>query len=267
MSDYLPVCREAATSAGALLLKHVGKVSVREKGRADLVTEADFAAQQCIQEIVHAHFPEHGFLGEEEMEVPNAKESEYRWIIDPLDGTTNYVHQVPHCAVSIALARETELLVAAVYNPFTEEFFIAERGRGAFLNDRPIRTSDVATLSETLASVGFPTSTREDSLDLQAFLAALPKCQAIRRTGSTALNLAYVAAGRFDAMWCYSAKIWDYAAGILLVREAGGEVTSPIGGPISFEHPTIAASANRTLHRHVLDIQPVGGEEKRSEAS
>jgi myo-inositol-1(or 4)-monophosphatase len=254
MSEYMQVCREAALSAGHLLREYMGKVSVREKGRADLVTEADFAAQRRIQEIVHAEFPEHGFLGEEEMETPNAEEREYRWIIDPLDGTTNYVHQVPHCAVSLALAKETELLVSAVYNPFTEEFFTAEKEMGALLNGDRLATSEVEALPESLACVGFPTSTRTDSPDLKAFLAALPKCQAIRRTGSTALNLAYVAAGRFDAMWCYSAKIWDYAAGILLVREAGGVVTSPSGGTISFEHPTVAASANPTLHRNVLEM-------------
>jgi myo-inositol-1(or 4)-monophosphatase len=171
-----------------------------------------------------------------------------------LDGTTNFVHQVPHYSVSLALERHGELLVAAVYEPTRNECFTAIAGKGAFLDGRPIRTSKVSELSESLAAVGFPPRTPRDCPDLLVFLEALDKCQAIRRTGSTALNLCYVAAGRFDVYWSFSAKIWDVAAGVLLVREAGGEVTSPDGGPFRLEEARFLAAANRPLHAQLRQL-------------
>jgi len=249
--SYLKVCEEAARAAGALLKEKVGKVAFREKKRADLVTEADTLAQETIRKIVGEAFPEHGFLGEES---PGASADSYRdnrsqfcWVVDPLDGTTNFVHQVPFFCTSIALARGSELLCGVIYNPVTEEFFSAEQGKGAFLNGDPIRVSEVEEPKDSLVAVGFPTNTQLDSEDLQAFLKAVPIAQAIRRTGSTALNMAYVAAGRFDAMWGFSTNAWDIAAGILLLQEAGGTIISPNGGPVSLARPQFLCAANETL--------------------
>ena len=247
----LEVCEHAARTAGGLLREKVGKVAFREKKRADLVTEADTQAQETIRRILGEAFPEHGFLGEES---PGASAHSYRnnqdsfcWIVDPLDGTTNFVHQVPFFCTSIALARGNELLCGTIYNPITEEFFSAEQGKGAFLNGVRLRVSEVEKPEDSLVAVGFPTNTSLDCEDLQAFLKAVPIAQAIRRTGSTALNMAYVAAGRFDAMWGYSTNAWDIAAGILLLQEAGGTIISTNGGPISLETPKFLCAANETL--------------------
>ena len=231
----------------------LGKITVRHKKNSfDLLTEADLAAQKAIEEIVLGAFPDHRFIGEEGCA---GGDSEYRWFVDPLDGTTNFVHGVPIFATSIALAKGDELLCGVIYNPVMEEFYSAERGKGAFLNGERIRTSNVPTLSESLVAVGFPTETKSDSPDLVAFLRAVPVSQAIRRTGSVALNLAFVAMGRFDAMWGFAPHPWDVAAGALLVLEAGGAVSRPDGTPLRFDDPSpICATANSTLHVEVLRL-------------
>lgn len=256
--SYLKVCEEAARAAGALLREKVGKVAFREKKRADLVTEADMQAQEIIRRILGESFPTHGFLGEE---TPGASADSYRgnqdqfcWIVDPLDGTTNYVHQVPFFSTSIALAQGNELLCGVVYNPISEEFFSAERGKGAFLNGVRLHVSEVEEPKDSLVAVGMPTNTQPDSEDFLALLKAIPVAQAIRRTGSTALNLAYVAAGRFDAMWGFSTKAWDIAAGILLLQEAGGVIISATGGPVSLEKPRFICAANETLLNRWVEI-------------
>ena len=235
----------------------LGKVGVHEKGPADLVTDADFAAQNAIRQIVLGAFPGHVFLGEESdaNEAAAAVESTgFRWIVDPLDGTTNFVHGVPFFASSIALARGKEVLCGTVYNPMVEECYTAALGEGAFLNGKPIRTSGVTDPANALASVSFPTMTGHDSPDLIAFLKLIPHTQAIRRTGSTAINLAYVAAGRFDLLTCYRAHAWDVAAGVLLVREAGGIVSTPSGGPFDLDKGETLASATQPLHDKVVQL-------------
>ncbi|MCL2303967.1 MAG: inositol monophosphatase [Planctomycetaceae bacterium] len=249
--SYLKICEYAARAAGAVLKEKVGKIGFREKGQADLVTEADTQAQETIRKIVGKAFPDHEFLGEE---TPGASADSYRnnpdsfcWVVDPLDGTTNFVHQVPFFCTSIALARGNELLCGVVYNPVTEEFFSAEQGKGAFLNGVRLCVSNVKKPEDSLVAVGFPPNTQLDCEDLQAFLKAVPIAQAIRRSGSTALNLAYVAAGRFDAMWGYSTNAWDIAAGALLLQEAGGVIVSTNGGPIALEDPKFLCAANETL--------------------
>ena len=238
----------------------LGKVGVHEKGRADLVTDADFAAQKAIREIVLGVYPDHAFLGEESDWQPGADwqpgtersavtgSSGFRWIVDPLDGTTNFVHGVPLFASSVALAQGNDVICGTVYNPILEECFTAARGQGAFLNGAPIRTSAVTEFSEALASVSFPTTTLSDSPDLLAFLKLVPVTQAIRRTGSTAINLAYIAAGRFDLMTCYGSKAWDVAAGVILVQEAGGVISDPSGGPFDLDKGATLASATKILH-------------------
>lgn len=252
---YLDVCEEAARAAGLVLRNMLGTISVRHKKNAfDLLTEADIAAQKTIEEIVFQHFPEHGLIGEEgNLTQRSTKDAEFRWIVDPLDGTTNYVHGVPLFCTSIALAQRDKVLCGVVYNPMTEEFFSAEKGKGAFLNGERIQTSQYETFGEALVAVSFPTATNKSSPDLTAFLKSVPFFQAIRRTGSTALNLAYVAAGRFDATWAFQCHPWDIAAGALLISEAGGIVTQPDGGPLTFGDPApICGAANAVLHETLV---------------
>jgi len=250
-SEYQKICEHAARVGGRILRDMLGKVGVREKGRADLVTDADFAAQKAIRDIVLNAYPDHVFLGEESdaKEVAMATSSSgFRWIVDPLDGTTNFVHGVPLFASSVALARGKEVLCGTVYNPMLEECFTTALGEGAFLNGEPIHTSGVTDFSAALVSVSFPTTTRPNSPDLHAFLKLVPESQAIRRTGSTAINLAYIAAGRFDLMTCYGSNSWDVAAGVLLVLEAGGIISDPSGSPFDLDKGVTLASATQILH-------------------
>ena len=248
-SDYLKTCEEAARIGGAILLDWADRFNVQEKGPADLVTEADLASQRAIRETILAAFPDHQFLGEEaDPEENDARVSEFRWIADPLDGTTNYVHRVPHFCVSLALERAGELVTAAVFDPISKECFTAIAGEGAWLNGQPIRTSDVDQLSDALAVVGFPPKVQPDAPDLRVFLAAINQVQAIRRTGSAALNMCYVAAGRFDVFWSFSTKVWDVAAGALIIRESGGVLTGPDGGDFVLNTGQFLAAAGESLH-------------------
>ena len=249
IDEYLRVCEAAVRKGGYVIQDWVGRFGVQKKGHADLVTQADFASQESVCKIVLDAFPGHCLLGEEKGPGETlADRAEYRWIVDPLDGTTNYVHGVPHYCVSLALERNNDLLVGAVYDPVLNECFTAAKGRGSVLNGRPIHTSEVATLSEALAAVGFPPKVSPDSPDLLMFLAMVPHCQAIRRTGSAALNLCYLAAGRFDVGWSYSTNIWDVAAGVLILREASGRITSSTGGGFSLEDAHFLAAATEPLH-------------------
>ncbi|MBN1395197.1 MAG: inositol monophosphatase [Pirellulales bacterium] len=254
-TDYLRVCEEAVRAAAGVVQNWVGRTETREKGPADLVTQADLESQETVRRIVLGAFPDHTLLGEEHVAQPPSAElhSEYRWIVDPLDGTTNFVHRVPHYCVSLALERGGELLVGAVYDPALEECFTAVAGGGARLNGQPIKTSKVLKLSEALAAVGFPPGVQGDSPDLRMFLKLVPRCQAIRRTGSAALNLCYVAAGRFDLFWSFSTHVWDVAAGVLMIREAGGVVTSSTGGEYSLESADFLAAANPALHAQLRE--------------
>ncbi len=259
-ADYIEVCEKAARAGGAVLLEKLGRVEVREKGPSDLVTEADFASQEAVSRTVLGAFPDHLLIGEEGDAAGGAHsraaadDATYRWIVDPLDGTTNYVHQVPHFAVSVALERAGQLLVGAVYNPVSGECYSAAAGRGAYLNGKRLRASTTATLSQAVASVGFPAVVTDDCPDLRLFLKAVTRCQSIRRTGSASLNLCYVAAGRFDAAWSFSTKAWDVAAGALLIREAGGIVTSPDGGSLAPDTGRFLAAATRPLHAELLAL-------------
>jgi myo-inositol-1(or 4)-monophosphatase len=240
----------------------MGKVTVRLKGRADLVTDADLAAQEVIRQTVLGAFPDHVLLGEEDGAPGPAPGNRYRWIADPLDGTTNFVHQVPFFSVSLALEHKGQLLVGAIYDPSADECFTAAAGCGALRNGVPIRTSQVKTLGDALVSAGFPTVVAEDAADLKMFLAALGVCQALRRTGSAALNLAYVAAGRFDAAWSFSTKVWDVAAGTLLIREAGGVIVSRDGVGSPVEDGTCLAAANPELYAELAELAGRAGTQR-----
>ncbi len=257
-SSPITICETAARAAGQVLRDMQGTISIRHKSnRFDLVTEADLAAQKTVERIILESFPDHSILGEEGnlSEQARRNTSKFRWIVDPLDGTTNYVHGVPMFCTSIALAEEDELICAVIYNPVSDELFSARRGEGAFLNGKRIQTSAYTTLAESLVAVSFPTMTTMDTPDMLAFLNSIPECQAIRRSGSTALNMAYVAAGRFDAAWSFRSHPWDVAAGTLLVREAGGIVTRPDGSPMTLDDPAPACSvANETLFSLVIPL-------------
>lgn len=249
MSEFLQACQEAARVGGAVLMEWRGKFNAREKGPADLVTEADFASQERIRELLLSRFPEHGFLGEEDGTDIAPRDGRHRWIVDPLDGTVNYVHGVPNFAVSVALECEGRIIAGAIYDPSLDECFTAEAGGGAFLNGIPIRTSGTTQLTEALVVASFPAGIQEGHPEIERFVRALVATQSLRRTGSAALNLSYLAAGRFDAYWATTTKIWDIAAGFLILSEAGGSLATPEGGEVELAKPRFVAAATPQLQQ------------------
>ncbi len=266
MQDYLRVCEEAARAGAKVLMDWRGKFSVRTKGPKDLVTEADGAAQKVIRDMLLSAFPTHQFVGEEDDQsaggplatsgkVEEAVEgSSYRWIVDPLDGTINYVHGLPSYAVSIGLERRGELLVGVVYNPLFEECFSAVSGQGAWMNGCKLRTSGCTTAQDALIAASLPAGIAGDCVEMRRFIEVSHSCQSIRRLGSAALNLCYVACGRLDAYFASTVKPWDVAAGVLIVREAGGVVSSLHGGEFDIRRPQFTSAASVTLHAALLEM-------------
>lgn len=252
-SQFLHHCLEAAQEAarrGAEALeswRH--RRRVRTKGRFDLVTDADLASQEAIRQVLSKAFPDFAFLGEEG--GARGQPGQPTWIVDPLDGTTNYVHDLPFYAVSVALAVDREVLVGVVLDPCRNELFHAARGLGAWLGPQRVHTSQTDNLGDALLSAGFPPNLegREHLLDGWRKLAV--KTRSLRRTGSTALNLAYVAAGRNDGFWNPQVYAWDCAAGAILVREAGGIVSHFDGTPYDLQRDEIVSS-NGPLHPALL---------------
>ncbi|WP_026185981.1 inositol monophosphatase family protein [Thioalkalivibrio thiocyanodenitrificans] len=231
MQPMLNIAIKAARAAGQVIVRHMGRLdslTVQDKRPNDFVSEVDHLAEREIIRVIHRAYPDHGILAEESGAQGS---SDYQWIIDPLDGTTNFLHDFPQFAVSIALRHQGRLEQAVVYDPVKEELFSASRGAGATLNNRRIRVTGLKDLNGALLGTGIPF--REDQ-DLDAYLkglrAMLPGTAGVRRAGSAALDLAYVAAGRLDGFWEYGLNIWDMAAGALLVQEAGGLVGDPRGG-------------------------------------
>ncbi|HYO23678.1 MAG TPA: inositol monophosphatase family protein, partial [Lacipirellulaceae bacterium] len=217
----LRVAEKAARAGASELMAWRGRFTARQKGVHDLVTDADLASEQAVRAVILQTYPDHGILGEE---APAAEElqREFCWVIDPLDGTTNYVHGFPCWCVSVAVAHRGRLLAGVVLDPLHDECFAAVAGGGATLNGAAMGVSDAVDIGEALLAVSFPARLKRDSVDLEAFLRVAPECQAIRRTGSAALNLAYVACGRLDGHWAHEIHPWDSAAGVLLVQEGGG---------------------------------------------
>ena len=252
-ADYLTACEQAARAGGRVLLDWIGRFGVREKGPSDLVTQADLASQEAIRGILLVDFPRHALVSEEGDRQLDAS-NEYCWVVDPLDGTTNYVHGLPHYTVSVALLHDGRPIVGTILDPVHDECFTCARGEGAFLGGQPIRTSNVQELSGALVTASFAAKVQAGSREIDQFVAAVLNCQAVRRTGSAALNLAYVAAGRVDAFWALSTYAWDVAAGVLLVEEAGGVVTNLDGGPFDIRTPHPIATANRTLHEQFCKL-------------
>ncbi len=248
MSDrFREVALDAALRAGAFLRSHFGtRPPVSYKGSpTNLVTEMDRGAEAIILEAIRSSFPDHRILAEESGALPGARlgAGPYRWIVDPLDGTTNYAHGFPIYGVSIALEVDSTLTLGVVYDPSREECFVAERGRGATLNGTAVRVSATPVLAESLLGTSYPNDIRGAPRDNLAEHAALMRrCRSVRSIGSAVLGLAAVAAGRLDGYWEQRLGAWDVAAGGLLIREAGGTVTAVAGGPLDLGAPSIAAT-------------------------
>jgi len=246
---------EAAKIGGKILKENYGKLDIaqaEEKSHADFVTEVDKRSEEAILNFLSTHFPEDAVVAEES--GTHAGKSRYRWYIDPLDGTKNFMHGFPVFSVSIGLARDDEIVAGVVYLPILGELFSAEKGKGAFLNGQPIRVSNVKEWNRVLLATGFPHNNRELlEIYLQSFRELFMRVSAVRRVGSAAADLAYLACGRFDGFWELKLNPYDIAAGILLIQEAGGRVSDVTGGSAHFESGNILA-ANPHIYEDMLKI-------------
>lgn len=254
MKNFLETCERAARAGGRVLIEWQGRIRATEKGPKDLVTEADVASQDAIRDVVLGEFPEHLFLGEESPDAAALAAASadargrFRWIVDPLDGTANYVHGLPNFAVSIALEQDGRLLAGVVFDPILNECFSAAAGEGAWLNGQPIRCSGCRQIGQSMLAASFSANVPRGSPEIASFVEALHVSRAIRRLGSAALNLSYVACGRLDGYWATSVKAWDVAAGALLVVEAGGVLTDIDGRPFNLADPRLLTAATPELH-------------------
>ena len=263
MPDYLTVCEKAAREGAKILIERQGTVEAIEKGPKDIVTEADLASQDAIVQILLDAYPSHLVMAEENDASGSSAvgqsagvigADQYRWIIDPLDGTINYVHGIPSFAVSIALERGGELLIGVVYDPVLDECFSAKVGEGAFLNGSLICSSTCQSMAEALMAVSFSANVPRGSVEISRFIEVLHTSHTIRRLGSAALNLCYVACGRLDGYIASSVKTWDVAAGALLLREAGATITSLDGSSLDLYRPRFACAATVKLHAELMEI-------------
>lgn len=255
----IEIAVEAALEAGKLLKMHSGKpksIERKEGQETNLVTEIDRQSEEIVIGTIKKHFPHHDFLAEES--GGREQQSEYRWVIDPLDGTTNFTHGLPIFCVSIGLERKGVLELGVVYNPNLDELFTAERGKGAFLNKRRIRVSKTSNLIESMLVTGFPYTVQSNpDHAVEHFNNFLMKAQAVRRLGSAALDLCYVAAGRFEGFWEVSLNPWDMAAGVLIVQEAGGTYTDFLGNPSTIYKKNLLTSNGR-IHTQMIEVLKKG---------
>jgi len=252
MASFLEISMDIAREAGRLLA-HVfeRRVGFELKGEFDLVTEADRLSEQLIVDRLRSYFPSHGIVAEEGGGQESG--SEYRWYVDPLDGTTNFAHGFPVFNVTLALERSGELIAGVIYDPLRQEMFHTEKGSGAYLNNRLIHVSRATRLEDSLVATGFPSRKRHQNVNLHFYHQLGMATHGVRRAGSAAIDLAYVACGRLDAFWEFRLNPWDMAAGTLLVTEAGGTVSDMRGQPSDLYGGHILAD-NGALHQELLTL-------------
>ena len=251
MNPMLNIGVRAARAAGRVITKNMGRldsIRIEKKGHNDFATEADREAEAEIVETVLKAYPDHGIMGEESGQMGNA-DSQYQWIVDPIDGTMNFMHGFPHFSVSIALYQNNRAYQAVVYDPVRQELFTGGKGEGAYLDGRRIRVSGAKLLKDALLGTGYPYYEGKNlDTDLATLKAFTEKSSGVRRAGSAALDLSYIAAGRLDGAWLSGLKNWDFAAGALLVREAGGLVNDYHGGDSWTESGDIIAGTPKVHH-------------------
>jgi myo-inositol-1(or 4)-monophosphatase len=252
MAHYLETATDIAREAGSLLA-HLfeRRIGFELKGAYDLVTEADRQSEALVVERLRSHFPSHAVLGEEGGLRDAA--SEFRWYVDPLDGTTNFAHGYPMFNVTLALEQAGEMVCGVIFDPLRQEMFTAERGGGAFLNGRRIHVSKSAGVDDALLATGFPSRKRHENVNVHFFHQVAMVTHGVRRSGSAALDLAYVACGRLDGFWEFGLNPWDMAAGLVLVEEAGGRTSCMRGGQASLTGPHVVAT-NGSIHDGVLAL-------------
>ncbi len=252
MSDYLDNGVKIAHEAGRLLAEFYRlRVGFELKGDFDLVTEADRASERLVVERILAHYPGHSIVAEEGGGREGS--SEYRWFVDPLDGTTNFAHGYPAFNVTLALERGDEMIVGVVYDPLRDEMFAAERGSGAYLNDHKIHVSPARRLADSLVSTGFPSRKRNQNINIHFYHQLAMSTHGVRRGGSAALDLSYVACGRLEGFWEFGLNPWDLAAGTLLVTEAGGTCSDMRGKPHTLKSPDLLVD-NGLIHDEILEL-------------
>jgi myo-inositol-1(or 4)-monophosphatase len=252
MTSYLQTSMEIAREAGRLLAKYFEQhVTFELKGEYDLVTVADRASEQLVIDRLRSHFPAHSIVAEES--GGHAGSSDYCWYVDPLDGTTNFAHGFPMFNVTLALEHAGELVAGVIFDPLRDEMFASERGSGAHLNGRRISVSKVSRLRDSLVATGFPSRKRHLDINVHFYYQLAMTTHGVRRAGAAALDLAYVACGRLDGFWEFGLNPWDMAAGILLIREAGGTCSDMQGGPARLRGPHLLAD-NGAVHNQLLKI-------------
>lgn len=251
--QYVAVAAEAAVRAGAIQKERYGQgVKVDYKGDIDLVTEVDHACEAAILDVIRSRYPDHDIITEETDLALTG--SPFVWIVDPLDGTTNFAHSYPMFCASVALARDGEVVAGAIFDALRDELFTAERGAGAHLNGRPLTVTTADSLIQSLVITGFPYDVHEKLAErLRPFIRVLGKARAVRRGGSAALDLSYVAAGRADGFWEGLLKPWDMGAGRLMIEEAGGRVTRLDGSPLGLGPDEVLAT-NGHIHEELMTV-------------
>lgn len=253
MQSYLETAVDIAREAGALLAHYFERrVAFELKGDFDLVTEADRASEKLVVERLRSHFPTHAIVAEESGSHQGS--SDFRWYVDPLDGTTNFAHGFPMFNITLGLERAGEMIAGVVYDPVRREMFSAERGGGAYLNHHRIRVSEAKRLADSLVCTGFPSRKRHLNVNIHFYHQMAMATHGVRRTGTAAIDLAYAACGRLDAFWEFGLKPWDQAAGALIVTEAGGTVSDMNGGPHSAAASPHMLADNGHLHAQVLEL-------------
>lgn len=252
MPSYLEISAEIAREAGALLSNYFERhVPFELKGEHDLVTEADRASERLVIERLRSHFPAHSIVAEEG--GGHSGSSEFCWYVDPLDGTTNFAHGFPMYNVTMALEQSGQLIAGVIFDPTRNEMFAAELGSGAYLNNRRIRVSKAARIADSLVATGFPSRKRHLNVNVHFYYQLAMMTHGVRRAGSAALDLAYVASGRLDGFWEFGLNPWDMAAGILLITEAGGKCSDMTGATVSLKGPHLLAD-NGAIHDEVVGV-------------